>query len=193
MVHHPKAQFRQFIVGAGPLPEPARLHIALALPCPEKNIPSPAPFNAAQGDIVVLILVAVLLQLGAVIVKLKMRPHLIAAVLQVGIVGQVISATDVLDGADALDLGLDAVYDPHLIDVPDDGGLPVNAVQDALERLIGGDLIAAFFSADPHHRVGKKPVIARHRKFYDVRMLWLHGYTSHSWSFCFSEKPVFSW
>ena len=43
VVHHPKAQFRQFIVGAGPLPEPARLHIALALPCPEKNIPSPAP------------------------------------------------------------------------------------------------------------------------------------------------------
>lgn len=49
----------------------------------------------------------------------------LAAVLQVGVVGQVVAAV-VLDGADALDFRLDAAHDAHFINVPDDGGHPVN-------------------------------------------------------------------
>ena len=76
----------------------------------------------------------------------------------------------VLDGPDALHLRLDGIHDPDGIDVPDDGWLPVDRGQNAFQRLIGGDLIAAFLPAHPHQRVGKERVVPCDLELYNVGM-----------------------
>ena len=115
------------------------------------------------------VLISVAAQLRTVAVPVEAGPHLIAAVLQIGVIRQIVAAA-VFDGADALHLGLDGVHDPHVQDPPDEGGLPVYGGQNALQRLIGGYLIAALFTAQTHERVGEEGVVSVYLEFYDVGM-----------------------
>lgn len=157
------------IVRALALAEHAGLDIALAFARAEENVPPPAAFDHPAGDVVVLVLVAVGGQLGAVFVPLEMRAHLITAVLEVGIVGQLVASPFVIfiifDRPYALDLHPNRVHNAHGVDVPDDGGLPVDGGKNALERFVGGDLQRGFFAADAHDRVGKQRVSAADFKF----------------------------
>ena len=131
MIHQPEAKLRQCVIGAWALFKSAGFHISLTLPGAQENVPAPTLFNHSSGDIVVFVLIAVLDQLRAVFVPLKVSPYLIAAVLQIGVVGKIVSVILVVDGAYALYLGLDLIHDPDRIDIPDQSGLPVHRGQDA--------------------------------------------------------------
>ena len=54
------------------------------------------------------------------------------------------------------------------IDDPDDRRLPIDRLQDALERLIGRHLIAALFSADTQDGVREQGIVPRYLKLHDV-------------------------
>ena len=124
MIHQSEAQLRQVVIGPLAAAKHAWLHIALTFPRAEKNVSAPAFFNHPHGNVVVLVFVTVCHQLRAVVVPLEASPHLIAAVSQIGIVGQIVAAA-VFDGADALDLRLDGIHNPHVQDAPHKSRLPV--------------------------------------------------------------------
>ena len=170
MVHQPEAQLRQIVVGACAVSEYAGLYIALTFPGTQKNITPPALFDHSAGNAVMFVLISVAAQLWAVVVPVEAGPYLIPAAFQIGVIRQIVLAVAVFDGADALHLGLDGVHDPHVQDPPDEGGLPVYGGQNALQRLIGGYLIAALFTAQTHERVGEEGVVSVYLEFYDVGM-----------------------
>ena len=124
VVHEAETQFRDGVVGPGALPEGTGLHVALALSSTQKDIPPAALFNHTPGNAVMLVLVAVTCQLRPIVIPLKVSPHLVADVLEVGIVGQLVAAM-IFDGPNAFDLCLNGLHDPDCINVPDNGGLPV--------------------------------------------------------------------
>ena len=117
MVHQAEAQLRQIVIGTLAASEYARLYIALTFPGAEKNISAPTLFNHPFCNVVVFVFVSVRHQLRAIVVPVEAGPHLIAAVSQIGIVGQIVAAA-VFDGADALDLRLDGIHNPHVQDAP---------------------------------------------------------------------------
>ena len=170
VVHETEAQLRDGVVGALALSEYTWLHIALTFPCPEEYIPAAALADHPFCDFMMLVFVPIAGKLRAVFVPLKMRPHLITAALEIGVVAQVVAAA-VPDGTNPLDLRLDRAHDPHRVDDPDQRGFPVHRVQYALERLIGRNLVAALLPADAHDGVGKQTVFARHLKFDNVVVL----------------------
>ena len=118
----------------------------------------------------VFVLISVAAQLRTVVVPVEAGPHLIAVVLQISVIGQIVLAVAVFDGADAFHLGLDGVHDPHVQDPPNKSRLPIYGGQNTLQCLIGGYLIAALFTAQTHERVGEEGVITVYLKFYDVGM-----------------------
>ena len=76
-----------------------------------------------------------------------MRSHLVFHVGQIGIDGQRIS-TCILHRTDALGLGLNGSHDAQLVDIPEEGWLPIAALQDSLQGLIGRNLIGTLFASD---------------------------------------------
>ena len=116
-----------------------------------------------------LVLVAVADELRAVLVPLKMCLHLITAVFEIGVEREVVPAV-VFYRSDALDLSLNGVHHSDLVDIPDDSGLPVDRVKNTLESFVCRDLIACFFSANAHYRVGEKRVVSEYFKCHYIRM-----------------------
>ena len=169
MVHKAEAQLRDVVIGPCALAESAGLHIALALPGAQEDIPPAAPLDHAPGDVVVLVFIAVARQLRPVVVPLKVGPHLVADMFQIGVVSQVIP-TVVFNGADALDFGLNGLQDPDGVDVPEEGGFPVHRGQNALQRLIGGHLIGAFFAPHAGDGVAEQSIVPGHLEFHQVGM-----------------------
>ena len=60
MIHQTETQLRQLVIGAWLFSKYTGLHISLALPGPQEDIPTAAFFDHPFGDIVVLVLTAVL-------------------------------------------------------------------------------------------------------------------------------------
>ena len=167
MVHQAKGKLRRFIISARPLAEDARLHIALTFPRSQEDVPASSFADHLLCDLMVLVLIAVRRQLRPVLVPFKMGADLIAAVFQISIVAEIISSR-ILDRADSLCLHLDRMHHAHGIDDPDDRRLPIDRLQDALERLIGRHLIAALFSADTQDGVREQGIVPRYLKLHDV-------------------------
>ena len=144
----------------------------------------------------VLVLVAVGSQLRAVLIPLKVGPDLVAAILQIGIVAQVVLflSPAVSNLADPLGLHLNGLHHPHRVYDPKDGGLPVHGVQYPLEGLIGGHLVRALFPTHAHNGVRKQGVVPRHLKLHNVVILGVfHSRTSQNSCFSVSvTRPTVS-
>ena len=167
MVHQAKGKLRRFIISARPLAEDARLHIALTFPRSQEDVPASSFADHLLCDLMVLVLIAVRRQLRPVLVPFKMGADLIAAVFQISMVAEIISSR-ILDRADSLCLHLDRMHHAHGINDPDVRRLPIDRLQDALERLIGRHLIAALFSADTQDGVREQGIVPRYLKLHDV-------------------------
>ncbi len=72
-----------------------------------------------------LVLIAVVRQVGAVFVPLEVRPHLILDICKIGIDGQVVSARLILDGFGAARLRADGFHHSPLVYHPHYGRLPI--------------------------------------------------------------------
>ena len=187
-VHHQsEGQLGNLIVSALAAAEFAGLHIGLTLPRAQIHIPPTALADHPPGDLVVLVLVAVLLQLRAVAVPFEMGAHLIAAVLQIGVIEQIAVALGIRQRADALDLRLDGIHHAHRVDIPDQRRLPVNRRQSALQRLVGRHLIGGFFAAHARDGIGKQSIGAVQFKFYNI---WISQ--AEAPSFAADSTPVYS-
>ena len=90
MIHHTEAKLGDIIIGSLAAAELARGDIALALSRAEEDIPPAAAFKHTLGDLVMLMLVAVVSKLRAILIPLEISNHLIAAFLEIGVVRKVV-------------------------------------------------------------------------------------------------------
>ena len=169
VIHQSEGKLRQIVKRSRAFAEGTGLHIALTFPRSQKDVPAASPADHSFGHFMMLVFVTVSGQLRPVHVPFKMRLHLIAALFQIGVVGQVVAA-GILNRANALDLHLDGVHHPHPVDHPQQRRLPVHAFQNPFERFIGRHLIGTLFPADAQDRVGKKTIVARDLEGHDIRM-----------------------
>ena len=89
---------------------------------------------------------------------------------QIGIDGQVVGVLVVTDRADALRFRLDGVHDANGVRYPEESGLPINAFQDSLDCLVGGDGVAELFAAHPCNGVAEQGVVPGDLEFHQVGM-----------------------
>lgn len=78
-----------------------------------------------------------------------MSANLVAALLQIRIVGQIIASLK-SDRTNTFDLGLNGIHYSDRVNIPDERGLPIHRRNNAFQRLICRDLIAALLASDAH-------------------------------------------
>ena len=160
----------QIVISTFSFPEHTRLHISLTFPGPEKHIPPSSAGNHPSGNIMMFMFIPVRFQLRPVFIPFKMSTHLITDIFQIRVISQLISSV-ITNRPDSFGLCPNRIHDTHGVNDPYKRRLPVNALQDSLQRLIGGNMVRTFFSSHPGDRIRKQRIIPAHLKLNRIPIL----------------------